>query len=79
MNLSLTHVIDLKERIALSPEFTREERDFILGCIVEAIKGERVRAALVEAMACYIHARRLALLDPDTEAIARWREALDDQ
>jgi hypothetical protein len=39
--MNLTRIIDIKERIALSPEWKPDERDFILECINVAIEAQR--------------------------------------
>lgn len=77
--MNLTKIIDLKERIATSEAFTPEERDFMLECIVEAAKAAKLRAVLTELIASYVHARRLAGVEPDPGVLSRAREACSTQ
>lgn len=46
--MNLTHIIDLKERIATSIAFSPEERDFLLECISVAVGHEMGRLATHE-------------------------------
>jgi hypothetical protein len=52
--MNLTRIIDIKERIAISPEWKPEERDFILECINVAIEAQRPRAAVAVSPPNYL-------------------------
>jgi hypothetical protein len=52
--MNLTRLIDIKERIAISDEWKPEERDFILGCINEAVEARRPAAAVLHAPPNYL-------------------------
>jgi hypothetical protein len=52
--MNLTHIIDVKERIALSDAFKPDERDFMLECINAAIEAQTPRVVVADDPGNYL-------------------------
>jgi hypothetical protein len=73
--MNLTRIISIKERIAISPEWKPDERDFILESINEAIKGAgRPNLSMEDLRVIVIALRKAADHTPHPDMATRERE-----